>query len=230
VSLSVNSIGSVQTAATEDRAEQDWLNVRAEEIVRCNPGGAFPEDDREFSERALHLVELNARARVHGQSYSLFNCNDLTQESFVRIIRFFPQFRGTNFRAWTYNIVKNTFLSLIKVDRNGSATSIEEIASRRTEEASPAEYLLVSQIDIGEEMDTARLLDDFLKWLCERNPKHARIVDLNLYGLKDEEIADSVGAAYRTVCSVLQRTPRDYQKFLIRVQKEKLRKARRTAG
>jgi RNA polymerase sigma factor (sigma-70 family) len=213
-----------------NQTEGDWLSTRAEAIVSRNPGEAFPEHDREFFDATLRLIRQFVRARIQGRSYALFNGDDLAQEVYLRVVHSFPEFRGTRYRTWIYIIVRNAFYSMLRADRHTAALSLEEIISLQSSEGRSSEDLIADQIDVAEDVDAKRVMSDFLAWLHRRNAKHARIVELDLDGLKDEEIAERVGVAYRTVCSVLRRAPIDYQKFLGRTRKEKYKQAQRTGG
>ena len=65
----------------------------------------------EFEELAMPLFDSLynfARWRVHDQN----DAEDLVQEAYLKALRSFASFqRGTNFRAWMFRILKNTFLS-----------------------------------------------------------------------------------------------------------------------
>ena len=65
----------------------------------------------EFEELAMPLFDSLynfARWRVHNQN----DAEDLVQEAYLKALRSFASFqRGTNFRAWMFRILKNTFLS-----------------------------------------------------------------------------------------------------------------------
>jgi RNA polymerase sigma-70 factor (ECF subfamily) len=153
----------------------------------------------------------------------------LEQETYLRIVLGFAGFTGKcSFRTWVYLIVRNTYYSLLKANNRTSATSIEELTDRQ--QTASSENVFVNEAAVSEEVDAANLVRDFLAWLRKRNVKHARIIELNLEGYEDREIAALLGVAYRTVCSVLYRAPRDYQKFLAGTQKQKLKKAQQTAG
>src|SRR6266496_2015604 len=64
-----------------------------------------------FEELAMPLLDSLynfARWLVHNQD----DAEDLTQETYLKALRSFASFQpGTNFRAWMFRILKNTFLS-----------------------------------------------------------------------------------------------------------------------
>ena len=77
-------------------------------------GTSSPQDGKssaEFEELALPLFDSLynfARWLVHNQN----DAEDLVQETYLKALRSFASFQhGTNFRAWMFRILKNTFLS-----------------------------------------------------------------------------------------------------------------------
>src|SRR6266576_5619123 len=88
--------------------------------VGCGPQGivgfgtSSSQDDKssaEFEELAMPLFDSLynfARWLAHNQN----DAEDLVQETYLKALRSFASFRhGTNFRAWMFRILKNTFLS-----------------------------------------------------------------------------------------------------------------------
>src|SRR5256885_14555575 len=77
-------------------------------------GTASSQDDKSlagFEELAMPLFDSLynfARWLVHNQN----DAEDLVQETYLKALRSFASFQpGTNFRAWMFRILKNTFLS-----------------------------------------------------------------------------------------------------------------------
>jgi len=77
-------------------------------------GASSSQDDPRlagFEELAMPLFDSLynfARWLVHNQS----NAEDLVQETYLKALRSFASFQpGTNFRAWMFRILRNTFLS-----------------------------------------------------------------------------------------------------------------------
>jgi RNA polymerase sigma factor (sigma-70 family) len=77
-------------------------------------GVSSSQDDRPsagFEELAMPLFDSLynfASWLVHNKS----NAEDLVQETYLKALRSFPSFQpGTNFRAWMFRILRNTFLS-----------------------------------------------------------------------------------------------------------------------
>jgi len=85
---------------------------RSQGMVRF--GASSAQDDRPsagFEELAMPLFDSLynfASWLVHNKS----NAEDLVQETYLKALRGFASFRpGTNFRAWMFRILRNTFLS-----------------------------------------------------------------------------------------------------------------------
>ena len=77
-------------------------------------GASSSRDDQAlagFEELAMPLFDSLynfASWLVHNQN----NAEDLVQETYLKALRGFASFQpGTNFRAWTFRILRNTFLS-----------------------------------------------------------------------------------------------------------------------
>jgi RNA polymerase sigma factor (sigma-70 family) len=77
-------------------------------------GASFSQDDRpsaEFEELSMPLFDSLynfASWLVHNKS----DAEDLVQETYLKALRSFASFQpGTNFRAWMFRILRNTFLS-----------------------------------------------------------------------------------------------------------------------
>src|SRR6266516_6257251 len=85
-----------------------------------------------FEELAMPLFDSLynfARWLVHNQN----DAEDLVQETYLKALRSFASFQpGTNFRAWIFQILRNTFLSSCsKLERRMT------VAMMDSEEASP---------------------------------------------------------------------------------------------
>jgi RNA polymerase sigma factor (sigma-70 family) len=88
------------------------MGFGSQEMVRF--GDSPSRDDRPlagFEELAMPLFDSLynfASWLVHNKS----NAEDLVQETYLKALRGFDSFQpGTNFRAWMFRILKNTFLS-----------------------------------------------------------------------------------------------------------------------
>jgi RNA polymerase sigma-70 factor (ECF subfamily) len=98
-----------------------------------------------FEELAMPLFDSLhnfARWLVHNQN----DAEDLVQETYLKALRGFGSFRpGTNFRAWIFRILKNTFLtSCSKLDRRMTVgtDSEEEFPALPVGSATPESLLI----------------------------------------------------------------------------------------
>jgi RNA polymerase sigma factor (sigma-70 family) len=98
-----------------------------------------------FEELAMPLFDSLhnfARWLVHNQN----DAEDLVQETYLKALRSFGSFQpGTNFRAWIFRILKNTFLSSCsKLDRRMTVgiDSEEEFPALPVDSATPDSLLI----------------------------------------------------------------------------------------
>jgi RNA polymerase sigma-70 factor (ECF subfamily) len=103
--------------------------------------------DATFDELALPLFDqLYNFARWLTQDTS--EAEDLVQETYAKALRGFSSFQaGTNFRAWMYRILRNSFLS----SKSGLKTVVvfdeEDQETNASREGSTPESLLIAQAD-----------------------------------------------------------------------------------
>lgn len=131
------------------------------------------------------------------------DAEDLVQETYARALRGAGQFRpGTNLKAWLFTILRNTFVSVYRRQRNNPTTGGLDTVTPLY--AAPAETeWLRDDLElhrlrkvVGEEIERAlmRLGDD---------ARTAILLDLE--GLTEVEVADVLGCAVGTVKSRLAR-------------------------
>src|ERR1700688_1364930 len=111
-------------------------------------GAWSSQDDQplaEFEELAMPLFDSLynfASWLVHNKS----NAEDLVQESYLKALRSFASFQpGTNFRAWMFQILRNTFLSSrSKLDRRMTVAmdSEEDFPALPATSATPESLLI----------------------------------------------------------------------------------------
>lgn len=96
-----------------------------------------------FEELAMPLFDQLYNF-AHWLTQDRTDAEDLVQETYVKGLRGFPSFQpGTNFRAWMYRILRNSFLT----SKTGLKTMValeEEVETLPTTEATP-ESLLIDQ-------------------------------------------------------------------------------------
>ena len=142
------------------------------------------------------------------------NAEDLVQDTVMRAWRFFEKFqKGTNFRAWIFKILTNTFINSYR--RNTRERSLQDESERQSVEArffsaelteqtqNPEEYLLnrVMSQDVLVAIDTLSI--DFRMVVI--------LADLQEFSYK--EIAEILDIPVGTVMSRLFRGRKQLQKI-----------------
>src|SRR5256886_3707281 len=83
---------------------------------------------------------------AHWLTHNRDEAEDLVQETYVKALKGFPSFTpGTNFRAWMYRILRNTFLTSRTGLRAVPPISIDEdpeLLEQMTDEETPEWHLL----------------------------------------------------------------------------------------
>jgi RNA polymerase sigma-70 factor (ECF subfamily) len=168
-----------------------------------------------FEEEALkHLDALYRTALRMTRNPS--DAEDLVQDALVRAYRFYDRFEpGTNFRAWLFKILTNTYINSYRRKQGRP----QESSLDDTEE-----FFLYNQLndDAGERVtdveDTVldRLGTDAIQRAIDQLPPQFRTtVQLaDVEGLSYAEIADALGIAKGTVMSRLFRGRRLLQRAL----------------
>jgi len=129
---------------------------------------------------------------------------DLVQETYVKALRGFGSFTpGTNFRAWMYRILRNTFLTS-KTGLKATVTIDDDLAETIATEGTP-ESLLLSRIDA-----------DALRRAIESLPLIFREVLLlaDMEEMSYREIAETLNIPIGTVTSRLLRARRKVREAL----------------
>lgn len=159
-----------------------------------------------FGELALPLLpSLYNFARWLARNAA--EAEDLVQETMLKALRGFSSFEpGTNFKAWIFRILRNTYLT----SRSGLAAMRtvaleEEQAGGETGIGSHPESMIDRRTP---EMDLLRLLDhEMVRAAMEKLPPHLLEVILlcNLEEMKYREISSVLGIPIGTVMSRLAR-------------------------
>ena len=147
---------------------------------------------------------------------------DLVQESLFKAFRSFDQFKkDTNFRAWIFRILVNTYITAyrkaVKQPQKFSYDDLEEfyLYKRLDEEDSLQEVVKEDFIE--------NMFDDDIKSALESLPDQFRIVVLlcDVEGFSYNEIAEIISAPLGTVMSRLFRGRKLLQRSLWKYAKEK---------
>jgi len=186
----------------------------AERATSSSPQEAAANRAR-FEEEALkHLDALYRTALRMTRNPS--DAEDLVQDALVRAYRFYDRFEpGTNFRAWLFKILTNTYINTYRRKQGRP----QESSLEDTEE-----FFLYNQLsdESGERVTDVentvldRLGADAIQRAIDRLPPQFRTtVQLSdVEGLSYAEIAEATGVAKGTVMSRLFRGRRQLQRAL----------------
>lgn len=160
-----------------------------------------------FDELALPLF-----ARLYNFAYWLTQdraaAEDLVQETFMKALRGFSSFRqGTNFRAWIYKILRNSFLtSQTGLKASGSISlDIEDDSTWEPETAETPETVLMARVE-REQIEKA----------LEKLPVRFREIILlcDVEEMTYQEIGETLAIPIGTVMSRLSRARRAMRELL----------------
>ena len=142
---------------------------------------------------------------------------DLVQETFLKGLRGFASFEaGTNFRAWIFRILRNTFLT----SRTGLAaqrTVALEDELRELDDSGPATYLEAAIDRQSPEINLMRMADRAaVQTAMEQLPPHLLEVILlcDVEEMKYKEIASVLDIPIGTVMSRIARARRTLREAL----------------
>jgi RNA polymerase sigma-70 factor (ECF subfamily) len=192
--------------------------VSAEAAAKANPNdhaeAAAPQRARFEDEALQHLDALYRTALRMTRNPS--DAEDLVQDALVRAFRFYDRFEpGTNFRAWLFKILTNTYINNYRRKQGRP----QESSLEDTED-----FFLYNQLsgDNGERVTDVEdtVLDhlgaDAIQRAIDQLPPQFRTtVQLSdVEGLSYAEIAEATGVAKGTVMSRLFRGRRQLQRAL----------------
>jgi RNA polymerase sigma-70 factor, ECF subfamily len=160
-----------------------------------------------FEELAVPLFDSLynfARWMAHNSN----DAEDLVQETYLKALRSFASFqRGTNFRAWIFQILRNTFLSsCAKLDRRMTvAMDSQEEGTALPVETETPETILMSRSNF---QLVQRAIDDL--------PVHYRdaLLLCEVEGMSYREIAEVLSIPLGTVMSRLARARKEVRESL----------------
>ncbi len=150
------------------------------------------------------------------------DAEDLLQETYLRAYKYYDKFQeGTNFKAWLFKILKNTFINRYrKRQRQPLKNSFDEIEG--SFESKLLESPLTARGATPEEELMVDALDQDVQQALEALPEDYRTaVELaDLQGLSYREIADQLGIPLGTVMSRLYRGRRKLEAVLLQYARE----------
>jgi len=130
---------------------------------------------------------------------------DLVQETYMKALRGFSGFQqGTNFRAWIYRILRNTFLTSQAGLKNSTSIDDDEIAFEPSTDVTP-EAILIAQVE-----------QETIRRALEQLPLNFREVILlcDLEEMSYQEISQTIGVPIGTVMSRIARARKSLRTLL----------------
>jgi RNA polymerase sigma-70 factor (ECF subfamily) len=180
-----------------------------QEMVGCGTSSLQDEQpSAAFEELAMPLFDSLynfAGWLVHNSN----DAEDLVQETYLKALRSFASFQlGTNFRAWMFRILKNTFLSSIsKLDRRMTdAMDLDEDGPKLAVDTRTPETILMSRTN---SQLVQRAIDDL--------PAHYRetLLLCDVEEMSYQEIAEILSIPIGTVMSRLARARKAVRESLL---------------
>lgn len=140
---------------------------------------------------------------------------DLVQDTYLRAYRFFDKFQeGTNFKAWIFKILTNTFINKYrKKARTPQQVQLDKVAYGLENEEPPEQ---VGEWTGFDESKYDELFDDDITSALSQLSEEFRMVVLlaDIEGFSYKEIAEIIGRPSGTVMSRLFRGRRMLQRIL----------------
>jgi RNA polymerase sigma-70 factor, ECF subfamily len=143
---------------------------------------------------------------AHWLTHNREEAEDLVQETYLKALKGFVSFQqGTNFRAWIYRILRNTFL-----------TSRSGLSVKMTVPLDREEDAIGRTADTPEAVLLARADQQMVQSALERLPVQFREVILlcDIEEMSYQEIAEIVGIPIGTVMSRLSRARKSLRELL----------------
>jgi RNA polymerase sigma-70 factor (ECF subfamily) len=175
--------------------------------VNCWAVADHSGESGSFEELAMPLF-----TRLYNFAYWLAQdrvaAEDLVQETYMKALRGFSSFRqGTNFRAWMYRILRNTFLTSQAGLKSSAAVSLESDEGQ-VEEPAVAET--------PETVLLARMERETIENALEELPVRFREIILlcDLEEMSYQEIGETLGIPMGTVMSRLSRARKAMRELL----------------
>jgi RNA polymerase sigma-70 factor (ECF subfamily) len=168
-----------------------------------------------FEEEALQHLDALYRTALR-MTRNPSDAEDLVQDALVRAYRFYDRFQpGTNFRAWLFKILTNTYINTYRRKQGRP----QESSLEDTEE-----FFLYNQLSADQEERVTDVEDTVLdslgadaiqRAIDQLPPTFRTTVQLSdVEGLSYAEIAEATGVAKGTVMSRLFRGRRQLQRAL----------------
>ncbi|HKV95034.1 MAG TPA: sigma-70 family RNA polymerase sigma factor [Candidatus Angelobacter sp.] len=170
-------------------------------------------ENNEFEKLAVPLLDglYNFACWLSGNPDE---ARDLVQETFLKSLRGFSSFReGTNFRAWMYRILRNTFLT--------SRTGLERRNTQQEDEEGFAEIAVSTETP---ELALIRRADTELVQaaIAQLAPIFQEVVLLaDMEEMRYQEIAETLDVPIGTVMSRLARARKQVRAYIVTALEQK---------
>lgn len=149
------------------------------------------------------------------------DAEDVVQETAYKAYRHFNRFdKNTNFKAWVYRILTNTFINHYrKAKRQPPGVDVQEVAYKLSDDNTGYWDDLA---DRNNDYDYREVFDDEINHAIDRLPEEYRMVVVlcDIEGLSYQEISTVIGRPIGTVMSRLHRGRRLLQRSLARYARE----------
>ena len=142
------------------------------------------------------------------------DAEDLLQDVYLRAFRFFHRFeKGTNFKAWIFKILTNTYINQYRKKINKPYhVDLEKIKYNYDNKEATAQ----TSAQESERLDYETLFDDEIKNALQQIPDEFRVVVLlaDVESFSYKEVAKIIGCPIGTVMSRLSRGRKQLQNYL----------------
>ncbi|MCH6575311.1 MAG: sigma-70 family RNA polymerase sigma factor [Bacteroidetes bacterium] len=142
------------------------------------------------------------------------DAEDLLQDVYLRAFRFFHRFeKGTNFKAWIFKILTNTYINQYRKKINKPYhVDLEKIKYNYDDKESTVQ----TSAQESERLDYETLFDDEIKNALQQIPDEFRVVVLlaDVESFSYKEVAKIIGCPIGTVMSRLSRGRKQLQNYL----------------
>ncbi len=181
------------------------------------------EKQRQVDNSTLVGNEFQALAFEHVDSLyntalrmtkNALDAEDLLQDVYLRAFRFFHRFeKGTNFKAWIFKILTNTYINQYRKKINKPYhVDLEKIKYNYDNKEATAQI----SAQESERLDYETLFDDEIKNALQQIPDEFRVVVLlaDVESFSYKEVAKIIGCPIGTVMSRLSRGRKQLQNYL----------------
>lgn len=149
------------------------------------------------------------------------DAEDLVQETYLKAYKYYDKFtEGTNFKAWLFKIMKNTFINNYR--KKQSAPPQSDFADIEESFESQVSEEVTRKVKDPEEEFLENVLDGDVQRALEELPEDYRMVVIlaDLEGFAYKEIAEILEVPVGTVMSRLYRGRRRLEEAMLRYARE----------